>query len=73
MALSAALVPAAVLTAAVCHFCPPALPLKPDPGLVPLGRFLVGPYALAFELISVVLLAAMIGAVLLGFERRKRP
>jgi NADH-quinone oxidoreductase subunit J len=32
---------------------------------------LTGPYVLAFELISVVLLAAMAGAVVLGFERRK--
>jgi NADH-quinone oxidoreductase subunit J len=47
-------------------------------GLVPvevsieqLGKGLLGPYTLAFELISVVLLAAMAGAVLIAFERRK--
>ena len=35
-----------------------------------LGRGLLGPYTLAFELISVVLLVAMAGAVLVAFERR---
>ena len=35
-----------------------------------LGAGLLGPYTLAFELISVVLLAAMAGAVLLAFEKR---
>ena len=36
-----------------------------------LGQGLLGPYVLAFELISVVLLAAMIGAVVLTFTRRQ--
>jgi NADH-quinone oxidoreductase subunit J len=36
-----------------------------------LGQELTTTYVLAFELISVVLLIAMAGAVLLGFERRK--
>ncbi|SPD72213.1 NADH-ubiquinone/plastoquinone oxidoreductase chain 6 [uncultured Desulfobacterium sp.] len=35
-----------------------------------LGKGLLGPYTLAFELISVVLLVAMAGAVLIAFERR---
>ena len=35
------------------------------------GRELLGSYGLAFELISVVLLAVMIGAVLLSFERKR--
>ena len=35
-----------------------------------LGAGLLGPYTLAFELISVVLLAAMAGAVMLAFEKR---
>lgn len=35
-----------------------------------LGLGLLGPYGLAFELISVVLLVAMAGAVLLAWERR---
>jgi NADH-quinone oxidoreductase subunit J len=36
-----------------------------------LGRALLGPYGLAFELISVVLFAAMAGAILLGFKRKQ--
>ena len=36
-----------------------------------LGQGLLGTYGLAFELISVVLLMAMAGAVLLGFKRRE--
>ncbi|HKK32040.1 MAG TPA: NADH-quinone oxidoreductase subunit J [Desulfomicrobiaceae bacterium] len=36
-----------------------------------LGQGLLGPYALAFELISVVLFVAMGGAVILGFKRRE--
>ncbi len=35
-----------------------------------LGKALMGPYSLAFELISVALLVAMAGAVLLAFEKR---
>lgn len=35
-----------------------------------LGTGLLGPYTLPFELISVVLLAAVVGAVLLAFEKR---
>ena len=35
-----------------------------------LGAGLLGPYTLPFELISVVLLAAMAGAVMLAFEKR---
>jgi NADH:ubiquinone oxidoreductase subunit 6 (subunit J) len=35
-----------------------------------LGAGLLGPYTLPFELISVVLLAAIVGAVLLAFEKR---
>jgi NADH-quinone oxidoreductase subunit J len=36
-----------------------------------LGQGLLGPYGLAFELISVVLFVAMGGAVILGFKRRE--
>lgn len=35
-----------------------------------LGQGLMGPYSLAFELISVALLVSMAGAVLLAFEKR---
>jgi NADH:ubiquinone oxidoreductase subunit 6 (subunit J) len=36
-----------------------------------LGEALLGPYALAFELISVILFVAMVGAMVAVFERRK--
>jgi len=63
--------PAAILAGVILTRHPQELPLKPELPLGRLGEFLTGPYVLAFELISVVLLAAMAGAVVLGFERRK--
>jgi NADH:ubiquinone oxidoreductase subunit 6 (subunit J) len=36
-----------------------------------LGKALLGPYALAFELISVILFVAMVGAMVAVYERRK--
>jgi NADH-quinone oxidoreductase subunit J len=49
--------------------------LTGDPEVTPivdLGKLLMTDFVLAFELISVVLLIAMAGAVLLGWERRKQ-
>jgi NADH:ubiquinone oxidoreductase subunit 6 (subunit J) len=71
LALLSGLLPAAILGAAIVTRTPRVVPLKPEVPLSRLGEFLTGPYMLAFELISVVLLAAMAGAVVLGFERRK--
>ena len=71
MALLSGLLPAGILAAVILTKTPQALPLKSELPLGRLGQILTGPYALAFELISVVLLAAMAGAVVLGFERRK--
>jgi NADH:ubiquinone oxidoreductase subunit 6 (subunit J) len=65
------LLPAALLGGLVLAKAPPALPLKPELGLAAIGQYLSGPAVLAFELIAVALLAAMTGAVMLGFERRK--
>lgn len=67
----AGLLPAGILAGMIVTRVPAVMALKPEVPLDRLGQQLVGPYALAFELISVVLLAAMVGAVLLGFERRK--
>ena len=50
---------------------PPAgvlVPAEVDPAK--LGQALLGEYTLPFELISIVLLAAMAGAVLIAFEKR---
>jgi NADH:ubiquinone oxidoreductase subunit 6 (subunit J) len=71
LALLSGILPAAILAAVILTHSPGELPLKPELPLGRLGEFLTGPYVLAFELISVVLLAAMAGAVVLGFERRK--
>jgi NADH:ubiquinone oxidoreductase subunit 6 (subunit J) len=71
LAMVTALMPAFILGSIIISKCPPALTLKPETSLAELGKFLTGPYSLAFELISVVLFVAMAGAVLLGFERRK--
>jgi NADH-quinone oxidoreductase subunit J len=71
LALLSGLLPAVILAAAIVAKTPQGVPLKPEVPLSRLGQFLTGPYVLAFELISVVLLAAMAGAVILGFERRK--
>jgi NADH-quinone oxidoreductase subunit J len=69
--LATGLVPAVILGGILIKKSPQIIPLKAELPLHKLGEFLAGPYALAFELISVVLLVAMAGAVLLGFERRK--
>jgi len=71
LAVASGLLPAVILAGIVVGQAPQALPLKPEVPLAGLGQFLTGPYVLAFELISVVLVVAMAGAVLLGFERRK--
>ena len=65
------LLPAAILAGAMITRSPKTMDLKPELPLARLGQFLSGPYLLAFELISVVLLAAMVGAIVIGFERRK--
>jgi len=71
MAVLSGLLPAGILAGMIVKRPPAVMALKPEVPLDRLGQQLVGPYTLAFELISVVLLAAMVGAVLLGFERRK--
>lgn len=70
-AIFCGMVPAGLLAVLVVSKMPPAAALAPEVPLARLGQSLVGPYLLAFELISVVLVAAMAGAVLLGFERRR--
>ena len=72
LALISGLAPAFILGIIIFQKMPDALPLKPETSITILGGLLVGPYSLAFELISVVLFTAMAGAVLLGFERRDK-
>jgi NADH-quinone oxidoreductase subunit J len=70
-AMMAGLLAAGIPAAHIVTGTLPETALKPEVPLERLGQHLVGPYALAFELISVILFTAMIGAVLLGYERRK--
>ncbi|MFO7817766.1 MAG: NADH-quinone oxidoreductase subunit J family protein [Thermodesulfobacteriota bacterium] len=73
-AFISALAPAIFLGLAVIKTSPPVIssqrPQEINPDM--LGQFLLGPYVLPFELISLVLLVAMAGAVLLGFEKREK-
>lgn len=69
-ALLALCAPAFALSWVVLRHAPPSRPLPVEIPVEEMGRALMGPYSLAFELISVVLLVSMAGAVLLAFERR---
>lgn len=72
MAVAAGVLPAATLAAGAFLFIRQAKGQAPEIPVVQLGAGLLSRYALAFELISVVLFAAMAGGILLGFERRRR-
>jgi NADH-quinone oxidoreductase subunit J len=63
------LVPALVLSAAIVQHLPKGNKLPKDVPLEELGRGLMGPYLLNFELISVVLFVAMAGAVMLAWRQ----
>jgi len=71
LAFVGALTPAIVLAAAVWKYRVNSAKVPESVDIERLGEILLGPYVLAFELISVVLFVAMAGAVLLGFERRR--
>ncbi|WP_461209043.1 NADH-quinone oxidoreductase subunit J family protein [Desulfocurvus sp. DL9XJH121] len=70
-ALLGALVPALVLGGMILTVPQASSGQPSDIPVVLLGKGLMEDFVLAFELISVVLLIAMAGAVLLGWERRK--
>jgi NADH:ubiquinone oxidoreductase subunit 6 (subunit J) len=72
-ALFSMLVPALVLSIAIVQHLPRGNKLPKDVPLEELGKGLMGPYLLNFELISVVLFVAMAGAVMLAWRPwRKR-
>jgi NADH-quinone oxidoreductase subunit J len=72
LALLAGLLPALPLGWAVWKGMSTVGPVVPtEVSLNVLGQSFLGPYGLAFELISVVLFVAMAGAVLLGWEKRR--
>nr|WP_027180461.1 NADH-quinone oxidoreductase subunit J [Maridesulfovibrio bastinii] len=62
--------PVFILGLVIVNFQPASKAIPVEVPLAELGQGLLGDYTLAFELISVVLLAAMAGAVLLTFEKR---
>ncbi|WP_027183301.1 NADH-quinone oxidoreductase subunit J family protein [Desulfovibrio inopinatus] len=70
--LVGSLIPAGILGYACFHHAGSVVPTPLELAPQELGRVFLGPYVLAFELISVVLFVAMAGAVLLGFERRRQ-
>jgi len=67
----AAAAPVALLGAVCLKAFEQTVDVPDETGIKELGQGLLGTYGLAFELISVVLLVAMAGAVLLGFKRRE--
>ena len=68
-AIFAMLVPAFVLGGVIVRFGPKGSEMPKDVPLERLGEGLLGPYLLAFELISVVLFVAMAGAVMLAWRQ----
>ena len=56
------------IVAAVFVISLESIPGPVEVSVAELGEGLLGPYTLAFELISVVLLVAMAGAVLIAFQ-----
>jgi len=70
LALLAVLAPGAVLGWIILTKPLPTTGIPVEVAIEKLGLGLLGPYGLAFELISVVLLVSMAGAVLLTWERR---
>ncbi len=71
MAILAAAAPVTLLGAICSKAFVQTVAVPDETGITELGQGLLGTYGLAFELISVVLLVAMAGAVLLGFKRRE--
>ncbi|MFO7727087.1 MAG: NADH-quinone oxidoreductase subunit J [Desulfonatronovibrio sp.] len=71
-ALMGAVAPAVFLGSALLRSSPPSIFTPAETDIKNLGRFLLEPYILPFELISLLLTVAMAGAVILGFERRKQ-
>lgn len=71
-AFLAGLAPAILLSSVALRFAPSSFMVPEETGVSELGRFLMEPFILPFELISLLLTVAMAGAVILGLERRKR-
>ena len=68
-ALLAMLVPGGILLSVIIKGQPESFPVPEDVGPELLGKGMLGPYLLPFELISVALFIAMAGAVLLAWHK----
>lgn len=68
----AGLAPAVLLSTAVLRHAPSSFFVPEDTKVRELGHFLMEPFMLPFELISLLLTVAISGAVILGLERRRR-
>ncbi len=66
------LAPAVFLSWVIIRHPAESVPVPAKVTVAELGKGLLEPYTLSFELISVVLLAAMAGAVLLIWEKRRK-
>ena len=71
MSMLAGLIMAALLFGMVRKYPLDSTMIPHQVSVAELGRALLGPYALAFELISVILFVAMVGAMVAVYERRK--
>ncbi|MDQ7031912.1 MAG: NADH-quinone oxidoreductase subunit J [Desulfonauticus sp.] len=65
------ILPVAVLGYFLVKEITTSIPVPQISSVQTLGKFFLGPYVLPFELISLVLLIAMMGAVILGFEKKR--
>ncbi len=68
----AGLAPAVFLSIAAISTAPPSFLVPEETEVRELGRFLMEPFIVPFELISLLLTVAMAGAVILGLEWRRR-
>jgi len=68
-ALVAMLAPGVILAVVILKHPPASIPGPAEVGVVNLGKGMLGPYLLPFELISVILFVAMAGAVLVAWRK----
>lgn len=71
MAILAGGIMATLLAGMVMKYPLPSAAIPRHVPVTELGSALLGPYALVFELISVILFVAMVGAMVAVYERRK--
>ena len=68
-ALAAMLAPGVILAVVIWKYPPDSFPVPAEVGALNLGKGMLGPYLLPFELISIILFVAMAGAVLVAWRK----